>query len=131
MSFGEPWEVRSYDHLRSFEIRSVSRWWPIASVKKEVGRGPETRREPESRKLAERIVACVNACRDMDDPAEAIESLHAQALLYHLEVDKVAALRETLDRIRANAEVVPDPRMEGATDVYAIPLDDLDAEGER
>lgn len=36
-------------------------------------------------------------------------------------------LQEVLSVIVANAEVIRDPRMNGATDCYAVPLDDIEA----
>jgi len=36
------------------------------------------------------------------------------------------ALQQVYDAIRLNAEVIPDPRMDGLTDCYAVPLDDID-----
>jgi hypothetical protein len=35
-------------------------------------------------------------------------------------------LRAALEVIVANAEIIPDPHMSGATDIYAVPLDDID-----
>jgi hypothetical protein len=37
-----------------------------------------------------------------------------------------AQLRRLLENIVINAEVQPDVRMNGATDVYAVPLDDIE-----
>jgi len=34
-------------------------------------------------------------------------------------------LYEVLSIIVTNAQMIPDPRMEGATDTYAVPLDDI------
>jgi hypothetical protein len=31
-----------------------------------------------------------------------------------------------LDIIVTNARMIPDPAMQGATDIYAVPLDDID-----
>lgn len=36
-------------------------------------------------------------------------------------------LLEALSNILANARLIPDPSMQGATDVYAVPLDDIEA----
>ena len=35
-------------------------------------------------------------------------------------------LRAALKVIVANAEIIPDPHMSGATDIYAVPIDDID-----
>lgn len=37
-----------------------------------------------------------------------------------------AVLREALENIVANARLVPDPQMQGLTDTYAVPLDDIE-----
>ena len=36
-------------------------------------------------------------------------------------------LRELLSIICTNAVLIPDPRMDGATDTYSVPLDDIEA----
>ena len=37
-----PWEIRTYDHLKSFELRSPKHSWPIAYIRKLAGRGPDS-----------------------------------------------------------------------------------------
>lgn len=46
------------------------------------------------------------------------------------DAQRFAASEELLEVLRiiiANATVIADPRMEGATDCYAVPLDDIEA----
>lgn len=37
-----------------------------------------------------------------------------------------AELLTALDNIAANAKIIPDPAMEGTTDTYSVPLDDIE-----
>lgn len=40
---------------------------------------------------------------------------------------KASAMIELLTIIVANAKMIPDPSMQGATDIYAVPLGDIEA----
>ena len=40
---------------------------------------------------------------------------------------RLSEVLDLLEVIVANAVVVPDPRMQGSTDCYAVPLDDIEA----
>jgi hypothetical protein len=53
-----------------------------------------------------------------------------RAARLHACVDILTSDRNVLDILRiivANAVVISDPRMQGATDCYSIPLDDIEA----
>lgn len=52
-----PFEVRTYDHLKSYEIRSPHRHWPIARVMRSAGRGPLGISEGEAEANARLIAA--------------------------------------------------------------------------
>jgi len=76
-----------------------------------VGSGDVELSLPMSRDLASRIVACVNACAGIEDPASEL------ARLRRVEAAAQCAV--------LNAVLIPDPQMQGTTDTYAVPLDDI------
>jgi hypothetical protein len=68
-------------------------------------------------------------CLGMDHSAEELIVEYGAARL-HACVDILTSDRNVLDILRiivANAVVISDPRMQGATNCYSIPLDDIEA----
>jgi hypothetical protein len=43
-----------------------------------------------------------------------------------LRVKSLREMRDCINTLLTNAEVIPDPRMDNATDCYAVPLDDIE-----
>lgn len=79
-------------------------------VLRDIGRGPLTTTavasDPETAQMIARALNNIDALR--------------------ADLDACVAL---LDIIRCNASVIPDPEMNGLTDCYRVPLDDIDAIG--
>lgn len=57
---------------------------------------------------------------EMDAIREGLDNAAAQSA-------RIAELERALDIIVLNATIQPDARMEGATDCYAVPLDDIES----
>jgi len=59
--------------------------------------------------------------------AEADNRLAEALTTFAVEPSNISGtLRAALEVIVANAEIIPDPHMSGAKDIYAVPLDDID-----
>ena len=64
---------------------------------------------------------------EFPDPAEVEANFNANAALIVKAVNGRATLLAALANIVANAVMQPDASMAGATDCYAVPLDDIEA----
>jgi hypothetical protein len=75
---------------------------------------------------ARRIVACVNACAGLD-----IEILEAITTSFSEEYSDMLKQRdkllEALSVITLNATVQPDASMNGSSDIYAVPICDIES----
>lgn len=85
------------------EVLKLERWYVVTA-----GGSPEE------------VAVCYGTCAD----TEAHARLIASAPRLKRERD---ALLAALEVLLVNADVGPDPRMDGMTDCYLVPLDDIDA----
>ncbi len=61
-------------------------------------------------KRRSRAEVCISACQGIEDPEAVLQEV-----------------RETLSKIILNAFQAPDPRMDGATDCFLLPTEDIHA----
>ena len=96
-----PFEVRTYDHLKSYEIRSPHRHWPIARVMRSAGRGPLGISEGEAEANARLIAAAPDLLEACEAALGFVEELEQRGIV--ADWSRKDQLRAAIDKARGEA----------------------------